>query len=693
MQPAGAGVLVIGGVVRPAKPGIADPRETASTAEPEALHGRHHYAVAWRVTAASWVACAFLQFALYLRPSPYGGPFLFHWMKFVIRPLLYELLAVWAFALPFLVLWLLLHDRPLRSPRWRLLHWALIVLMAVNLLFTAFDHELYRYLGIRAGPSFLTIYVQAERVEDPLFLNILAMDRGGAYVSPLLCFGVPALFLWWAVLLARRHARERPPVRLPLIGAIAILVLPLGTGFTAWELASAWFRLLRLEPAAFAMVRDYQQVYEDDHAPGDVAGFARDWQAEWLSGTTDRSWRFAGTQWPFLKAPLDPRVPAPQERWNVVIVQMESVRGVDTGYLNPDRHHPSATPWIDQLARSPDAAVYTHGLTFGPPSVNGRFATQCSIVPSSRRWITAHTQTSLYCLPDALRHQGYQAEMFSSGDIDMDNSTIWVMRMYDRLWRYSDKWQVDRDVFRRAAVRMKELGRRGPFIVTLLTATNHHPFRSLEPKLDVASNATVRDRILNTTRYTDDVLRELMVSLRSEPWFDHTLWIINSDHGYNLGEHTDMVGGFSLYRESVWTPYLIVGPHPRLPRGRHDEIVTLLDIAPTVADLIGLREANPWQGHSLLALAPGREIKFGFSQSLLAETGIWTVLQDPHDGLPRVYDSKNDWFQRNDLASQHPAMARKLLGEADRRRRFQDYLLRQARIWPGTPAAASREAN
>ena len=106
-----------------------------------------------------------------------------------------------------------------------------------------------------------------------------------------------------------------------------------------------------------------------------------------------------------------------------------------------------------------------------------------------------------------------------------------------------------------------------------------------------------------------------MKSLRAEPWFDRTLWVINSDHGYNLGEHDGIIGGYTLYRESVWTPFLIVGPHPRLPAGRHDELVTMLDIAPTIADLIGLRETNPWQGHSLLAARPDRPILFGFRES------------------------------------------------------------------------------
>lgn len=647
--------------------------------------GRDHFAIAWRLTAACWLGCALLQFLLYLRPSPYGGPFLLHWKAFIVRPLVYELLAVWLIALLFLLLWLVLYRRALPSPRWRLGHWALIALMALNLLITAFDHELYRFLGIRLGASFLSIYAQPETMGDALFLNVLRGDRGGPFLSPVLCVIAPALYLWWSIRMVRRRTRTRPPLRFGLRTALVILVLPLATGLTGWSLATAKFRLARLEPALFSMIRDYRQIYEDDRPPGDVAAFGRAWQARWLAESADKNWRFPDAARPFLRVPAGPAAPAPQDRWNVVIIQMETVRGIDTGHLRPDRH-PTPTPYLDSLARGPNAAVYTRALSFGPPSVNGRFATQCSVTPSSRRWVTAHTHIALYCLPDALRRQGYRAEMFSAGDIDMDNSTIWVMRMYDRLWRYPELGQIDRAVFRRAAARVRMLGRQGPFIATLITASNHHPFRSLEPALDVAGQSSVHERILNTSRYTDDVVREFIESLRSEPWFDRTLFVINSDHGYNLGEHDGVIGGYTLYRESVWTPFLIVGPHPRLPAGRHDELVTMLDIAPTIADLIGLRETNPWQGHSLLAANPHRSVAFGFRDSLLVETGELSAVRDPHDGGARLYRARTDWLQRRDLARAHPALARRLLDEADRSRRFHDYLLRQGRIWPRSPS-------
>jgi len=649
--------------------------------EARTARGADQFGIAWRLTAAAWAGCALLQLILYLRPSPYGGPFLVQWKAFIVRPLVYELLAVWLIALPFLLLWLLLHRRVLRSPRWRLAHWALIALMAANLTITAFDHELYRFVGLRLGPNFLAIYADPATMADALFLNILRSDRGGPFLAPILCVAAPALYLWWSIPMARRRTRALPALRFGARAALAIAALPLATGLIGYSLAHAKWRLSRLEPALFAVVRDFYWSYEDDAPPGDVDALARAWQAEWLAGSRDREWRFPDRERPYLRVPTNPSVPAPRERWNVVIIQLEAVRGVDTGHLRPDRS-PSPTPYLDALAAGPHAAVYMRGLSFGPPSVNGRFATQCSITPSSRRFITSQTHISLYCLPDALRRQGYRAEMFAAGDIDMDNSTIWVQRMYDRLWRYPEVGQVDREVFRRAAARIRELGRRGPFIATLISASNHHPFRSLEPALDVAGQGSVHERILNTTRYTDDVVRELIEGLRAEPWFDRTLWVINSDHGYNLGEHGGQIGAYSLYRESTWVPFLIVGPHPRLPRGRHDEVVTLLDIAPTVADLIGLREPNPWHGHSLLALRPDRRVRFGFRDTVLAEAGGLSAVSDAQEGGPRLYDARADWLQRRDLARRRPEVARRLLEEADRSRRFNDYLIRHGRIWP-----------
>src|SRR5687767_3993343 len=188
--------------------------------------GADHFAIAWRLTAAGWLGCALLQFILYLRPSPYGGPFLLQWKAFIVRPLAYELLSTWLIALPFLLLWLVLYRRQLAAPHWRFVHWALIALMAANLLVTAFDHELYRFLGLRLGPNFLDVYADPTTLADSLFVNVLRGDCGGPFLSPVLCLGAPGLYLWWAIRMVRR-GRRAAPVRPNLKLALALLIAPL----------------------------------------------------------------------------------------------------------------------------------------------------------------------------------------------------------------------------------------------------------------------------------------------------------------------------------------------------------------------------------------------------------------------------------------------------------------------------------
>lgn len=653
------------------------PRSATPAAAPS---GADHYAILWRLAAGGWIGCALLQFLVHLRPSPYGGPFLLEWRAYIIRPLVYELLAVWLIALPFMLAALVFYRKPRPGRGWRFGHWTLAALMAANLLLTAFDHELYRFLGLRFGPSFIGAYGEPRTLADGFLLSILAADRGGPFVAPLLCLLAPGLYLIWAAFMIRRRLRALPARGWGARVAIAILLLPLATGLTGWSLARAHFRLTRLEPALFATIRDYSRSYEDSAPPGDVGAFARAWSGAWLAASTDGGWRFPDPRHPYLRVPLRPSTPRAEDRWNVIIFLLETVRGVDIGHLTGRR--PSPTPYLDSLAERPDAALFTRGLSLGPPSINGIFASLCSVAPSSRRFITTNTHSRLYCLPEALRRQGYRAEMFSASDTDMENSTIWIRRWYDRLWRYPHIGQRDREVFREAAGRIRQLGRSGrPFLATLISASNHHPFRTLEPALDIAGQDRPQDRILNTTRYTDEAVRELIEGLRAEPWFGRTLIVVLGDHGYNLGEHGGSTGAFSLYRESVWVPFLIAGPHPRLPAGRDGRTVTMLDLAPTIADLIGLRETNPWQGHSLLALGSDRPIRFGFRDSVLAEQGGWSAVTDHLDGGPRLFASA-DWLQRRDLAGQRPELARRMLHSAELQRRFNDYLIRQDRIWP-----------
>lgn len=635
--------------------------------------GRDHFVLAFRLALAGWIGCVLLQVFLYVRPAPHGGPFVAEWDRYIWLAIYYDLLGVWLLSLPFFLLWLALYRRPLAARWWRVAPALQAGLLAVNLALSQLDHEVLRFLGVRLNLSFMFAYGRPRMLGDGLFLDVLGSDQGGAYLPLLLPIAVPALYLWWAARRLRRRAWRAPALWL----AVLLALVPLAAPANGWRMASSQFRLRKVEPVVLAFATDIAAGYEDLEAPADLDAMVADHRRAWLERSSDPNWRFTDPDYPYLRVPVGPATGPAAERWNVIYLQLETLRGMDTGFLRPDLPR-SPTPYLDELARGHDAAVWARALSFGMPSINGVFASHCSVMPPSQRYVTMLTHVDFHCLPERLRRHGYRAEMFRSDDTDWDNSSPWLRRWYDRLWRYSGG--NDRDAFRHAVARIRVLGRSGrPFFAAIVSADNHTPFTSVDPHSDIAGRATAAERILNTTHSTDRAVRELIESLRREPWFERTLVVVTGDHGFNVGEHGQVPGQHNLYRESVWVPLIIVGRHPRLRPGVRDELASLLDIAPTVADLLGLREANPWQGHSLLATDGDALVAFGFRDSLLAETPSWSALRDPGDGSPRLY-RRDDWLQRNDLAGRFPAIARDLLERAERSRRLHDYLLRHGRI-------------
>lgn len=637
--------------------------------------GRAQFDIAWRLALLAWLGCVLLQGLLYARPGPYGDPFLLEWRRYFWLSLYFELLGTWLIACPFLLLWLALWKRPL-GPRWRLLNYVLPALLALNLVLSEFDHEILRFLGTRISLSFLSVYARTATLGDGLFQDVLLADRGGALFPPLLLVAVPALYLY----LARRILKSSPAKRAPFWLALAIAVVPLAAPLNGWAQASSTFRIRRTEPTVLALASDIRLGFEDMEAPPDLAALAADYRKRWLAESADPGWRFTDPGRPYWRTPVRPAAPEPK-RWNVIYLQLESFRGRDMGFLTGIS--PSPTPNLDGIAWYGNSTVWIRGLSFGMPTINGLFATHCSIAPHSSRFITSFTSTGFHCLPEALRRRGYRAEMFNAGDTDWDNSTMWLKRWYDRLWRFPEARGQDRPVFRAAAARIRALGRSGrPFFASVVSVSNHTPFKPPEPGFETEKHAIRHGPNLATTRYTDDVVREFLDSLRGEPWLDDTLLVIVGDHGFNLGEHETPTGRISLYHESVWVPIIIAGYHPRLAPGRRDGVATLLDVAPTLADLLGVREPVAWQGRSLVREGKPASLAFTVQGWKFAEDERWTMVQAPGDPHPRLFERNSDWSQYFDRAADHPSVAAALAERAERARRLNDYLLRHDRIAP-----------
>ncbi|HSB55840.1 MAG TPA: LTA synthase family protein, partial [Gemmatimonadales bacterium] len=480
-----------------------------------------------------------------------------------------------------------------------------------------------RFLGTHLTLSLLRTYERVGAWGSDM-LHIFATDRGG----PWLPFGL--LFLgmgvtWWRgrrIIAADRAGSIIWPIR----GALACAALPLALTLLVYNLPGGHFPRNRVRPEIVTLGLELMSDARPAVAPADFERWSRAWQERWLAGDGSGEWRFAGDpRYPLVRVPL---VPATDTvRRNVIYLQLETFRGWDMGFLRPDRPA-SPTPFLDHLAADSNTAWWSRFLSFGPPTINGFMAGHCSALPHSSQSIsTTYTGTSLQCLPAVARAHGWRTAYFTGSDPDWDNQTIWLRRWYDEVSFYPDANELDRKVFHEALGRIRELGRgTAPFFATVVSISNHYPFRSREPALDVGPAATPQQAILNTLHYTDDVVREFVDSLSREPWYARTLLVIVGDHGYNLGEHDGTAGQRNGWRESLWVPFLIHGAHPGLNAGRHDEPATQLDLAPTVADLMGIRDTTPWLGRSLLASRPRKaELGVARGEVLFAETPEWSL--------------------------------------------------------------------
>ena len=124
-------------------------------------------------------------------------------------------------------------------------------------------------------------------------------------------------------------------------------------------------------------------------------------------------------------------------------------------------------------------------------------------------------------------------------------------------------------------------------------------------------------------RMADEVVYDIYSFFKNQGILDQTIMIVTTDHGEELTEH-GLIGhastnwGGQLYDEIVHVPLIIRYPN-LFPQGKVvNEMVEMIDIMPTLFEIIGI-QGNRWtQGRSFLGLIQGRESsgkQYAFSET------------------------------------------------------------------------------
>jgi choline-sulfatase len=157
--------------------------------------------------------------------------------------------------------------------------------------------------------------------------------------------------------------------------------------------------------------------------------------------------------------------------------------------------------------------------------------------------------------------------------------------------------------------------------------------------------------------HVDQLLGNFFAFLERRGLFEKALIVFTSDHGEGLGEHGENSHGYFVYQSTLHVPLIVhwAAGSKRMAQSRVDEAASLLDVAPTILDTIGLPRAAGMRGRSLLQPAGREEVysesvyarnHFGCAALRSVRAGAYKYIDAPE---PELYDLSSDPNEQRNL--------------------------------------------
>jgi hypothetical protein len=177
-----------------------------------------------------------------------------------------------------------------------------------------------------------------------------------------------------------------------------------------------------------------------------------------------------------------------------------------------------------------------------------------------------------------------------------------------------------------------------PMFLFLHLIDAHSPYNRAGPK------PTPFEGYVAELGLVDEQLGRLRAALARHDLIDRTVLIVLSDHGEAFGEHGMTWHGTTLYDELLRVP-LMIWTHGGHPRTVVDP-VSLMDLGPTVLDLMGVATPARFMGQSLVPYLRGERPRL--TRPILAEARLQRALVTP-EGMKVIYDTRSQTVEIFDL--------------------------------------------
>jgi len=366
---------------------------------------------------------------------------------------------------------------------------------------------------------------------------------------------------------------------------------------------------------------------------------------------------------------------------NVILITLDTVRADRMGFLGSKL---GVTPQLDALATQ--SVIFEHAYSQAPITPVSHATILTGTFPQYHgiRNFGDRLPPTVPFLPDILHAQGYHTGAFV-GSIILDPKNGFASGFERGFDVYNAGFHRQKTGERREASMQRRgevtlgfalewIGQQkgGPFFLWFHLWDAHDPYNPPEPFRSRFPNAPYNGGIA----YVDSIVGKLLDYLRSQGLYDNTLIAVAADHGESLGEHGELTHSIFLYDSTIHVPLLLKLPSNRSAGQRVNATASLVDLAPTVLEVLGQTPPTNMQGHSLLplignphpenrpSLATGdhSERSFGWSALVSLRSGNQLYVRAPK---PELYDLSADAGAKTNLYAGKRATAVRLAVQLD----------------------------
>ena len=290
------------------------------------------------------------------------------------------------------------------------------------------------------------------------------------------------------------------------------------------------------------------------------------------------------------------------------------------GAYSSGPHGTSNTPYIDTLASS--GWLYERAYTTIPHTSKALVGIYCGTFAKfgTDSFESTENHYPVNCLPKLLEQVGYRTGHFQTAPGTFEGRARFLINAGfghtvvqedlnpDQQVKYGYLGLDDRLLVNPMLDWMQKQRRANqPFFASMLTVMTHHPYVSPENIEPLKDPAQGKQSYLRAIRYTDEIVKELIESMKQRGLLDNTIVIVTGDHGEGFAEHGQVAHNGTAYEEGMRVPLIVHAPWAMKEARRISGLRQHIDIMSSLLELIGSKHDGTLPGKDLFKNPDGHE--------------------------------------------------------------------------------------